>query len=138
MFGLTERLKFGRWTGWLGGAISGFLNGMVGEQGGFRSAALLGFDVKKDAFIATATAIALMVDAFQNARLPLPQWDRLGSVWVLITVAAAGVIIETLFGRRALRWIQKTSFTKSFPVSSSRLASSCFLEREAKDHRNAS
>lgn len=35
VFGLTKRLKFGRWTGWVAGAISGFLGGMVGEQGGF-------------------------------------------------------------------------------------------------------
>ena len=112
VFGLTERLKFGRWTGWVAGAISGFLGGMVGEQGGFRAAALLGFDVKKDAFIATATAIALMVDVSRTPVYLYTQWDRLGSVWVLITVAAAGVIIGTLFGRQALRWIPEDKFHK--------------------------
>jgi uncharacterized protein len=85
---------------------------MVGEQGGFRAAALLGFNVRKDAFIATATAIALMVDAARTPVYLYTQWDRLGSVWVLITVAAAGVIIGTLIGRQALRWIPEDKFHK--------------------------
>ncbi|MGH2397390.1 MAG: hypothetical protein ACRDFW_10460, partial [bacterium] len=40
------------------------------------------------------------------------QWDRLGSVWILITVAAASVIIGTLFGQQALRWIPEDKFHK--------------------------
>ena len=71
VFGLTERLKFGRWTGWVAGAISGFLGGMVGEQGGFRSAALLGFDVKKDALHRYSDGDRPDSGRFQNARLPL-------------------------------------------------------------------
>lgn len=68
--------------------------------------------MKKDAFIATATAIALMVDASRTPVYLYTQWDRLGSVWILITVAAASVIIGTLFGQQALRWIPEDKFHK--------------------------
>lgn len=35
--GLTERMRFGRLAAWASGALSGFLGGLVGEQGGFRA-----------------------------------------------------------------------------------------------------
>ena len=44
------------------------LGGLVGNQGGLRSAALLGFRLDRDTFVATATAIGLFVD---GARMPI-------------------------------------------------------------------
>ena len=55
--GLYERLRFKGWVAWVAGAVSGMLGGMVGNQGGIRSAAMLGFDVPRHAFVATATAV---------------------------------------------------------------------------------
>ena len=66
--GLSERLRFRGWVGWVAGAVSGFLGGLVGNQGGIRSAAMLGFDVPKHAFVATATAVGLLVD---GGRMPV-------------------------------------------------------------------
>src|SRR5512132_396744 len=66
--GLARRMKFGGVVAWIAGALSGFLGGLVGNQGGIRSAALLGFDVDKRAFVATATAIGIVVD---TARMPV-------------------------------------------------------------------
>jgi uncharacterized protein len=60
--GLPQRMRFGRTTAWIAGALSGMFGGLVGNQGGIRSAALLGFDLRRDEFVATATAIALLVD----------------------------------------------------------------------------
>ncbi|MGH7928232.1 MAG: TSUP family transporter, partial [Candidatus Binatia bacterium] len=60
--GLAERMRFSGFLAWTAGGLSGFLGGLVGNQGGIRSAAMLGLDVPKDAFVATATAIALIVD----------------------------------------------------------------------------
>jgi uncharacterized membrane protein YfcA len=63
--GLASRMRFARTTGWIAGGLSGIFGGLVGNQGGIRSAALLGFDVSKESFVATATAIALLVDGFR-------------------------------------------------------------------------
>lgn len=46
----------------LGGFFSGFLGGMIGNQGAIRSAYLLNYDLTKESFIATATAIAIVID----------------------------------------------------------------------------
>lgn len=66
--GHAERMRFGRTSGQIAGALSGVFGGLVGNQGGIRSAALLGFDVSKESFVATATAIGLIVDLFQIGR----------------------------------------------------------------------
>lgn len=55
VFQVTENLHFGKWAASAVGLVSGFFGGLVGEQGGIRSVALLNFDVEKEAFIATAT-----------------------------------------------------------------------------------
>src|SRR5205085_11283243 len=64
--GFTSRMRFGRRSGWVAGGVSGFLGGLIGNQGGIRAAALMGFDVPKEAFVATATAIALVVDGVRK------------------------------------------------------------------------
>jgi hypothetical protein len=66
--GLARQMRFRGWVAWLAGAVSGLLGGLVGNQGGIRSAALLGFDLSKQTFVGTATAIGLFVD---GARLPV-------------------------------------------------------------------
>src|SRR5438094_552361 len=66
--GWMKRVRWGHTAAWISGILSGALGGLVGNQGGIRSAALLGFDVPKQSFVATATAIGLFVDA---ARLPV-------------------------------------------------------------------
>src|SRR6185503_20412587 len=52
LLGLTERVRLGRRAAWIAGALSGFFGGLVGNQGGIRSAGLLGFDVGKEALVA--------------------------------------------------------------------------------------
>jgi uncharacterized protein len=66
--GLARRMRLRGWVAWGAGGLSGLLGGLVGNQGGIRSAALLGFDLPKQTFVATATAIALFVD---GARMPI-------------------------------------------------------------------
>lgn len=81
-----------------GGILSGFFGGLVGNQGGIRAAALLGFQLRPRQLVATATASALLVDA---ARVPI-YFMSAGSViadatriWVIVSV---GVTIGTLVG----------------------------------------
>ena len=54
-------MRFGGRTAWLAGALSGAFGGLVGNQGGIRSAAMLGLGVQGPAFVATATAIGIAV-----------------------------------------------------------------------------
>src|SRR5437016_5825275 len=66
--GFAERMELkGMWR-WVAGFVSAALVGLVGYQVGIRSAAMLGFDLSKESFVATATAIALVVD---GARMPV-------------------------------------------------------------------
>lgn len=110
--GLTERMRFGHKTAWIAGAASGFFGGLVGNQGGIRSAALLGFDIRKEALVATATAVALIVD---GARMPVyfaVQTQKMLAAWPLIAIATAGVLIGTFWGVRVLRLIPERLFRK--------------------------
>ena len=114
--GWVERIHWGRTGAWFAGTLSGALGGLVGNQGGIRSAAMLGFDVPKESFVATATAIALFVDA---ARLPVylvTQWNDLLDAWPKILAATIGVVIGTALGTRLLGRIPTTIFRKVVAV----------------------
>src|SRR5262249_12490392 len=75
--GLGERMRFGGWMAWVAGALSGFFGGLVGNQGGMRSAGLVGYDVPEQALVATATAVALLVGgARQPVYVDTPWPDR--------------------------------------------------------------
>jgi uncharacterized protein len=108
--GLSKRMRFRGPAAWIAGALSGLLGGLVGNQGGIRSAAMLGVDVPRSAFIGTATAVALIVD---GARLPvyLATTGRdLLTMWPTIAAATAGVVVGTLFGHRLLLRIPEEKF----------------------------
>jgi hypothetical protein len=110
--GWAQRMRFTGWLARLAGALSGFLGGLVGNQGGIRSAALLGFDLDRQTFVATATAIGLIVDA---ARMPLYVWSQgeaLGGLTVPMAVATAGVLVGTVVGRRVLTGIPEHRFRR--------------------------
>ncbi len=92
------------------GALSGVFGGLVGNQGGIRSAALLGFDVRRDAFVATATAIALLVDVFRMPVYAVTQWRPILSAWPIMLTATIAVIAGTLMGQKALGWIPEKTF----------------------------
>src|SRR5436305_961487 len=68
VLGYAERMRFGKTAVWAAGAVSGTFGGLVGNQGGIRSAAMLGLGLEGAAFVATATAIGVAVDA---VRMPI-------------------------------------------------------------------
>jgi uncharacterized membrane protein YfcA len=110
--GLSRKMRFGKKIAWLGGALSGLLGGLVGNQGGVRSAAMLGFNLEAKAFVATATAIALIVD---GARMPIYFFTSPETVHRLaasIAVMVAGVTIGTVVGGRVLARIPENYFRK--------------------------
>ncbi len=62
------------------------------ESGRHPIGSTLGFDVDKQAFVATATAIGLVVDA---ARMPVyfaTQPRQIAHIWVLILIATLGAL----------------------------------------------
>jgi uncharacterized membrane protein YfcA len=110
--GLAGRLRFrGPWA-WLAGAASGLFGGLVGNQGGIRSAALLGFGLSKESFVATATAIALVVDAVRMPVYFVTQAEELAGAWQVIALATVGVIVGTLTGERVLRRVPEPVFQR--------------------------
>lgn len=114
--GWIERVRWGRQAAWVAGGLSGALGGLVGNQGGIRSAAMLGFDVQKESFVATATAIALFVD---GARLPVYLWTQgreIVGIWPLVLAATAGVVIGTAVGTPVLQRMPQRIFRRVLGV----------------------
>jgi len=110
--GLARRMRFRGWVAWFAGALSGLLGGLVGNQGGIRSAALLGFDLSKEKFVGTATAIALFVD---GARLPVYLAQQSGDMlmlWEWIALGTIGVVAGTAAGSRLLTRVPEVWFRR--------------------------
>ena len=114
--GLMSRVRLGKKAAWIAGGLSGFLGGLVGNQGGIRSAALLSFDLNKEAFVATATAVGLIID---GARLPVyvvAERDGLLMLSKEIAIAAVAVIAGTVLGMRLLQRVPPTAFRRIVAV----------------------
>ena len=110
--GYTKRMRFtGIWA-WLAGAVSGFLGGLVGNQGGLRSGAMLGLGVPRDAFIATATATGVIVDAARMPVYVVTQWEQLSNLRVPIAAMTVGVLVGTVIGTKVLRTVPEAWFTR--------------------------
>ena len=108
--GYAKRWRLRGTLAWLGGALSGFFGGLVGNQGGIRTAAMLGFEVDKRQFVATTTAVALMIDL---ARVPVylvTDTAALARLWPTMAIATIGVVIGTIFGERLLARVPEQRF----------------------------
>jgi uncharacterized protein len=114
--GLGGRIRFpGPWA-IAAGLASGVFGGLVGNQGGIRSAALLRFDLSPRALVATATATAMLVDL---ARVPVyivTNGPDLVRLWPTVGALTAGVVIGTLFGAPILRRLPDRTFRLSLAM----------------------
>jgi uncharacterized protein len=110
--GFSERIHFGRKTAWVAGALSGLFGGLVGNQGGIRTAGVLGFDLPKKDLVATVTAVGLIVDV---ARVPvyiMTQANAMATVRDGMLIATIGVLLGTFVGVHLLRRIPEQIFRK--------------------------
>ena len=81
-----------------------------------RSAALHGFDLSKHSFVATATAIGLVVN---GARLPvylMTQARELAGMAMWIALATLGVTFGTVLGSRVLTRIPEKWFHRVLAI----------------------
>jgi len=114
--GLFERLHLGRIASWVAGLLSGLFGGLVGNQGGIRSAALLAFDIPKEKFVATATAIALIVDGVRMPFYFVTQHRQMLDSWLVMLVAIVGVVAGTIWGVPLLHRIPEPIFRRGVAI----------------------
>jgi uncharacterized membrane protein YfcA len=109
---LSQQLRFEGAAAWIAGALSGVFGGLVGNQGGIRSAAMLGMRVSKESFVATATAIALLVDGARMPVYALMQGRQVLEIWPVVLLATVGVVAGTIAGERLLRRMPEPVFRR--------------------------
>lgn len=110
--GWLEARSFPRAVAHLIGGVSGLFGGLVGNQGGVRSGALLAFDLSPRAFIATGTASAVIVDLARTPVYLARAGAELGGLMPTIGVMTVGVLLGTLAGERFLHGLPKQTFRK--------------------------
>jgi hypothetical protein len=82
------------------GLFTGLFGGLVGNQGGLRAAGLLAFNLSPRAFLATGTAVALLIDAARTPIYVARAGTDLVPLAAPIAVAAAGCVIGTILGEK--------------------------------------
>jgi uncharacterized membrane protein YfcA len=112
LLGASEKVRLPHGAAWVAGAVSGLLGGLAGEQGGLRAVALMGFDLRKEAFVATSTAVAVIVDVVRAPVYLVTQWSALRPVLWLVGVAVAGVVVGTLLGRLPRQRLPERTFRR--------------------------
>lgn len=94
----------------VGGLLSGFMGGLIGNQGAIRSAYLLNYNLSKEAFIATATGISLIIDL---TRIPMYVWKELhlfSGMWSTLLPVILIAFVGTLVGKQLLKRISLERF----------------------------
>ena len=98
--GLSRLRLSKRWLP-LGGILSGFLGGLSGHQGAFRSVFLLGAGLDKTSFIATGVSIAIVVDLTRLLVYGIDFSDTFeAGVWSMAALATCSAFVGTLIARQ--------------------------------------
>lgn len=114
---LDRKLRFdaSRTNSIIGGAVYGFLSGLVGTGGPLRGALLIGFGLERELYIATSGVISFMIDL---TRIPVYLWkgflrpEYYGYLPFLLVVALLGAFTS----RRIVDRIPTERFTKLVQV----------------------
>lgn len=116
LVGHAERLKFSGVAQSAAGLVSGFFGGLVGSQGGIRAGAMLGLGMHKAAFVATNTAIGVVVDSTRMPVYLLKQGDELMNIERIIVFMSAGVLVGTFIGSHMLHKVKEDPFRKAIAL----------------------
>jgi uncharacterized protein len=114
--GWLEHMRFQRGTAWAAGVLSGLFGGLVGNQGGIRSAALMSFQMDKESLVATATATGIIIDC---ARMPVyiaTQPEALLSARTYIALAVVRCLVGTFWGVRYLERIPAARYKQLLSI----------------------
>jgi uncharacterized protein len=99
------------------GLLSGLFGGLVGNQGGLRAAGLLAFDLAPRAYLASGTAVALLIDA---ARTPIyvsrAAPELVALAWP-IAIASIGCILGTILGEKLFLGLSPERYRKVVGVA---------------------
>jgi uncharacterized protein len=95
----------------IGGALSGFLQGLLGIGGPLRGAFLISYNLDKYKYIATLAAIAVIIDV---TRIPIYLSDNLlePQYYIYIPILVFMGIIGSYIGKRIVVFIPQTIFKK--------------------------
>jgi uncharacterized protein len=99
------------------GLLSGIFGGLVGNQGGLRAAGLTAFALEPRAYLATATAVALLIDAARTPVYLARGAEALVGLAAPIAVATAGCIAGTIVGERVFFRIPADRYRKLVGVA---------------------
>ena len=115
--GLNRRLALSGPAATVAGVASGVFGGLVGNQGGIRSAALLQSGLSPRALVATATATAILVDV---ARVPIYlalRGDDIAANVRVVVLLSAGAVLGTFFGAPLLRRLPEHTFRRVLAIA---------------------
>lgn len=127
--GLSERARGGKKTALVGGVLSGFFGGIVGEQGGFRTIGLLAFDLKKTAFIATSTAAGVLIDVVRVPVYWIEQGDKIPPTLTLVAAACVGAVAGIFSGEKLFRHVPQQYFRRTVSAIIIAIRGLLFLHR---------
>lgn len=96
----------------VGGFLSGLLGGVLGNQGAVRSAYLLNYPLSKEAFVATATVIACLIDATRIPIYLVHYHEALVKAWPYLLAVTLSAFFGTLSGKWVLGIISVDAFRK--------------------------
>jgi hypothetical protein len=94
------------------GLLSGVFGGLVGNQGGLRSAGLSAFNLEPRVFLATGTAVALLIDVARTPFYLARAGDTLLQLWLPVGVATAGCLIGTIAGERVFLRLSRDQYRR--------------------------
>jgi uncharacterized membrane protein YfcA len=101
---------------WLGLA-SGLFGGLAGNQGGLRAAALLPLGLAPRAFLATSTAIALVIDGARTPVYLVRAAPTIVEHAPLVAIASVACLLGTLLGERGVLRADTTRYRRVVAIA---------------------
>ena len=92
--------------------LSGLLGGLLGNQGAVRSAYLLNYSLSKEAFVATATIIACLIDATRIPIYLLSYYNEIAMAWPYLIATILAAFFGTLIGKSLLDIVSLGAFRR--------------------------